>query len=359
MVKAQAVDTFDKAMNLALQGDMKAALPLFTGLPVEALPADHAQAVRLLLTRFDGSSKAPVAVDPLMAKVLVAYQTYWKKVMLGLITPEAGERDLFADLAPLVQDGARLAEAGVGALEPILQVRLLERGCHALFGFTRPFRECMLWTSEQERSYAIELPEGHEDVRVVMLDGFISLGWTGFATGNYYHTGGWSRPDRLYCVAPSYDTASESFKVSYLAHEGQHFSDHRRFPALEGPELEYRAKLAELILADTTQWTLLHTFSTNTSDSRNLPHSYANGLVLRNLARILAQHEPLAGAWWETQKPSTIREGAVRLLEEDSACRAQGKGIPNRLAESTRGFESRSASIFWNGSPMLPSLGSS
>lgn len=307
---------------------MKAALPLFTGLPVEVLPADHAQAVRLLLTRFDGSSKAPVAMDPLTAKVLLAYQTYWKKVMLGLITPEAGERDLFADLAPLVQEGAALADAGVGALEPILQARLLERGCHALFGFTRPFRECMLWTSEQERRYAIELPEGHEDVRVVMLDGFISLGWTGFATGNYYHTGGWSRPDRLYCVAPSYDTASESFKVSYLTHEGQHFSDHRRFPALEGPELEYRAKLAELALADTTQGALLQSFSTNTSESRNLPHSYANGFVLRNLARVLAQHEPLAGAWWETRKPSTIREGAIRLLKEDSAVRAQEKGIP-------------------------------
>ena len=322
IAQAQAVNTFDKAMNLALQGDMKAALPIFHGLPVEALPTDQAQAVRALLTRFDGSSKTPVAVDPWTAKVLGVYQTYWKKVMLCQITPEAGERELFADLAPLAQEGARLADAGVGALEPILQAKLLERGCHALFGITRPFRECMLWTSEQERSYGIELPEGHEDVRVVMLDGFLSLGWTGFATGDYYHNGGWYRPDRLYCVAPSYDTTSESFKVSYLAHEGQHFSDHRRFPALEGPELEYRAKLTELALADTTQGALLHAFSANNSDSRNLPHSYANRLVLRNLARVLVQHEPPAGAWWEAQKPSTIREAAVRLLKEDSASRS-------------------------------------
>ena len=325
---AQEVNTFDKAMNLALQGDMKAALPLFHGLSVGALPFNQAQAVHALLAWFEGSAKAPVTLDPWTAKVLGAYQTYWKKVMLGQVPTEAGERDLFADLAPLATGSINSAEAGVGALEPILQAKLQERGCHALFGYTRPFRECMLWTSEQERSYAIELPEGHEDVRVVMLDGFLSLGWTGFATGDYYHNGGWSRPDRLYCVAPSYDTNSESFRVSYLAHEGQHFSDHRRFPALEGPELEYRAKLAELALADTTQGALLRAFSANTSDNRNLPHAYANRLVLRNLAHVLAQHEPPAGAWWEAQKPSAIREAAVRLLKQDSAALSIPLGKP-------------------------------
>lgn len=65
IVKTQAVNTFDKAMNLALQGDMKTALPIFNGLPVEVLPAAQAQAVRVLLTRFDGSYKAPGAMDPL------------------------------------------------------------------------------------------------------------------------------------------------------------------------------------------------------------------------------------------------------------------------------------------------------
>lgn len=60
-------------------------------------------------------------------------------------------------------------------------------------------------------------------------------------------------------------------------------------------------------------------FTANTSDSRNLPHANANRLMLRNLARVLVQHEPPAGAWWEAQKPSTIREAAVRLLKEDSA----------------------------------------
>lgn len=317
-----AAGIFGKAMNLALQGDMKSALPLFRSLPAGALAKDQDQAVRALLTRFEGPITSPKALDPWVANVLVAYQTYWKQVMLGIVSPEAGERKLTADLTPLVQARAKTAEEGVGALEPILQAKLLGRGYHALFGCTRPFRECMIWTSEQETNYGVELPEGHEDVRVVMLDGFISLGWTGFATGDYYHAGGWSRPDRLYCLKDSYDLASESFRVSYLAHEGQHFADSRRFPNLEQPELEYRAKLVELALADRTQGSLLQAFSANISDSRNLPHPYANRLVVRNLVHILAPKGLQTGAWWVALKPAAIREAAGRLLKEDTASRA-------------------------------------
>ncbi|BDU73952.1 hypothetical protein [Mesoterricola silvestris] len=309
-------------MNSALQGDMKTALPLFQALPLEALEKAQSQAVQTLLARFSPSPRPSTARDPWVAHVLAAYEAYWKQAMLGQATPEAAERDLFRALAPLAQIGTGSPGDGVGALEPLLETRLRERGIHALFGYTRPFRECMLWTSEEERHFGVELPEGHEEVRVVMLDGFLCLGWMGFATGDTYHTGGWTRPDRLFCLKGSYDLASEAFHVSYLVHEGQHFADSRRFPGLEQPELEYRAKLAELSRATTTQASLLRAFSANLSDQRNLPHPYANRLVMRDLAQILGLNGPPAGVRWEAVKPEAIREAAVRLLKRDSASRS-------------------------------------
>src|SRR4029077_9164441 len=66
------------------------------------------------------------------------------------------------------------------------------------------------------------------------------------------HTDGWATAMTLYAVRSAYDIESESFRVSYLAHEAQHFADYGRFPKLARPEREYRAKLTELAEAQAT-----------------------------------------------------------------------------------------------------------
>ena len=61
-------------------------------------------------------------------------------------------------------------------------------------------------------------------------------------------------------------------------------SDDRRFPRLERQEeLEYRAKLVELALADSSAYDLLDAFADNVGDDASVPHSYANGRVVREL----------------------------------------------------------------------------
>ncbi len=54
----------------------------------------------------------------------------------------------------------------------------------------------------------------------------------------------------LYGIAEVYDLASEDFHVTFLTHETRHYVDYERSTNLEGPELEYRVKLAELAIAD-------------------------------------------------------------------------------------------------------------
>lgn len=69
---------------------------------------------------------------------------------------------------------------------------------------------------------------------------YISFGETG--------TGGWSNGDGLiHCVRSAYDLESEDFRVSLLKHEAQHAMDQARYRSITNEELEYRAKLVELI----------------------------------------------------------------------------------------------------------------
>ena len=117
-------------------------------------------------------------------------------------------------------------------------------------------------------------------------------------------TGGWAKPDALYAVRASYDLASEEFYVSYLAHEGQHFADYARYPMLEQPELEYRAKLTEIALSTTTTATLLANFASLGGDSRDSPHAFAARRVT-----IALQGVPM----------ERVREAAVEKLRDSTA----------------------------------------
>lgn len=84
-------------------------------------------------------------------------------------------------------------------------------------------------------------------------------------------------------VASSWDLSSEGYRVSLLSHESQHFSDYKRYPKLAAPDLEYRAKLVELMLAHDTQRTLLAKFSAEAARNRATPHPFASWWLIERL----------------------------------------------------------------------------
>jgi len=316
---------FSKAMGSALNGDMKAALQHFDQIDRQSLSAKQQTALASAVANFstETTQRPRPGLDAWVAKVLGLYETYWVRVMTGRVTAPAGERELADALAPLVGAPGQGASTLEG-LEPLLQKEIRARGYHSLHGVTPPYREFMLWRTQLDQAYQVELPEGSESVLVSMLDDFVSLGWLGFATGDYYHSGGWATHERLFCIRKAYDLDSESFRVSYLGHEAQHFSDYKRFPKLEAPELEYRAKLVEIAMADTTLHSLLEAFTHNGSNSRDNPHGHANRRLMGELSGALGVTRP-EGSWWEALPQAQVRAAALRLLKQDSQLRS-GKG---------------------------------
>ena len=207
----------------------------------------------------------------------------------------------------------------------------------ALAGVTSPYYELAIWKTQSQRTYSVDLLDRRVKTKVVFLDGFVSFGWAGFATCDRYHTAGWATPTALFAVKSAYDLGSETFRVSYLAHESRHFSDYGRFPKLEQPELEYRAKLTELSLADETAHGLIATFARRAGRDRNSPHDFANYWVSKNLSKVLFESDvPIDDAdVWKGLPARQIRQAAKRLLTSNDARlgRAGPKGVRRFLGD--------------------------
>ena len=197
----------------------------------------------------------------------------------------------------------------------LLQGHLKTHGCYAAVGRTGQFYDLLLHGAETEVRYPVTTPEDTLEVKVVFMDSVISNGWEGYATCDTYYPGGWATDSALFCVRSSYDLASEQFTVSYLKHEGKHFADYKRFPKLQGADLEYRAKLVELGAAKEIMYGLIRFFLKNSAYDANNPHAYANFCVIRDLSRSLFNKEREEDiAAWKTLPVERIQQASTALL---------------------------------------------
>jgi hypothetical protein len=204
-------------------------------------------------------------------------------------------------------------------IEDGLARQLRARGFQSLEGRTGLLREFMLWSKQEEKTYSVRLPESVNRTRVIFMDGFSSQGWGSYLTCGKSGTGGWTKPDGLFVVVPAYSSfTDENFRVNFLAHESQHYADHKVFPNLKPWELEYRAKLVELAYANDTMSRVIARFSSDQGDDTASPHSYADKRVL---AAIRTRIGPAAAADLAGIPPSDIHRAAVAELLADSARR--------------------------------------
>jgi hypothetical protein len=267
------------------------------------------------------------AGDPWLRDALLAYLRYFTRVFERDEPREAAEAELATDLCRLT-DVARTddADADVTEAEARLAPRFAERGYRFLGGRTPPYLGAYIWSRTEERRFQVALPRGEsQEVAVHFLHDFLIRGWLQWRTFGEQGAGGWYKqddpdwPDGLYCVAEKYPDpdANPAFRVSLLGHEAQHVADHRAFPGLSSVELEYRAKLVELIEYDAVD-DRLRFFLTDAADDPEQPHPYAARLILDRLAGRLFDR-PAADADWESVPYARIAEHAEALLDEDTA----------------------------------------
>jgi hypothetical protein len=169
-------------------------------------------------------------------------------------------------------------------LDKKLKAEIEGRGYYCLMGVVNPYRSLIVWENEKTKTFNIRLPNRVKKIKVVLCEDFKELGWMGYATFNRYYVGGWAAKDKIYCVCQAWKMGSEKFKISFLAHEAQHFDDYDVFPNLAPTDLEFRAKLVEIILSSRPNQIIKKFFLEAAKDKKN-PHAYASFKIIENISK--------------------------------------------------------------------------
>ncbi|MEG2103167.1 MAG: hypothetical protein RRY99_16840, partial [Flavobacterium sp.] len=102
------------------------------------------------------------------------------------------------------------------------------------FGKTGGLYDLLVWKTEKDTIYNLNYDGKETDIKIYFMDDFVTLGWSEYATLGRYYPAGWATKEALFCVKKAYDLKSETFRISYIGHEGRHFADYKLFPKLKG-----------------------------------------------------------------------------------------------------------------------------
>ncbi|BCN30660.1 hypothetical protein [Anaeromicropila herbilytica] len=153
-----------------------------------------------------------------------------------------------------------------------------------------------------------------------MLDGFISKGWLSYISFGKISTGGWTTDNgTLYCVKEGYKNkfGKPDFEISYLKHEAQHAYDNLMYKKMHPKDMEYRAKLTELIEYPNIK--LFKNFLAQADCNINNSHSYASYKIVQNLSKMIFHNEYEADSQKWSRKGKMIRTCSQKLFEENTA----------------------------------------
>lgn len=225
-------------------------------------------------------------VDGDLNELLTIYQRYYRDefyLRTGNGKAQDALRARLADFFGLRGSGAELDDMEQNQVAEAVQCR----GLHFLGGKTSGYYGPYIWKTTEAKTYEVELPDGVQTYTVKLLDGFIAKSWIDYLSFGEIGPGGWADGDGvIYCVKSAYDFGSESFKVSLLKHEAQHARDLFLHKDMPSEELEYRAKLVELIYS--TERNLLTQFAQEAdgADASN-GHVSASNKIIEGFAREL------------------------------------------------------------------------
>lgn len=295
---------FDQNLCLAWlkKGRLRPAMEYLAQFP------EQAELYRQYMSLYQQEHYLSYDVDSQLQDILLAYQKYYRDAFYLEQSPEEATEGLRARLAGLLGDGA----ASLDELEELAAEAFRTGEFHFLGGRTGGCYGPYIWRTEELRRYEVELPEGVQEYAVKLLGGFVMESWLSYLTFGLSGTGGWSNGDGLiHCVKRHYDLKSESFRVSLLKHEAQHASDQGRYPGMSSADLEYRAKLVELIYSEERQ--LLGRFLQE-ADAAN-PGS-GHGLAAERIVRGFARQQD--GDGLAALPIETVRAAALELFRESS-----------------------------------------
>ncbi len=259
-----------------INGDMKGAI---------AYMREHEEFQDILpayIAIFENCEYRNYDVPEFLNQILLLYQVYYRDVFYcGLPETEAADK-LLTQMKALLN----LPDAEEELLTEQLQSVFEAKGYHALFGKTQGYYGPYIWRDTVSTVYRVELPGGTAEYTVNILKGFVFRSWMDYLTFGRFGTRGWASPDgTINCIEQAYDFDSDRFQIALLKHEAQHTVDMKQFPDIKASELEYRAKLVELIYFNDVG--LLQKFLSEADERKsNDSHAIASARLKKEFAHI-------------------------------------------------------------------------
>lgn len=263
-----------------IKGDLRGAMEYISKFP------EKIQLYARYCELFELEEYIKYDLDPRLDELLLAYQQYYREIFYL-----CGDKQLAAGkLRDRLLSGFGITDANVQLCdleEKYLLPLFAEHGYQFLGGKTSGYYGPYVWRTTERVTYAVELPDGVESYTVKMLDRFVSLGWMDYLSFGMVGTGGWTDADGcINCVRSAWDLNGEAFRVSLLKHEAQHARDLRVNRNLSSEDLEYRAKLVELIY--TEERNLLRTFVEEADPAAaDNGHARAANRIVQEMVRAL------------------------------------------------------------------------
>lgn len=267
------------------KGDLRGAMEYIRQSP------EHSELYQKYVSRFEQENYEVFEEDDTLNEILMIYQRYYRDVFYLNMGTEQAEKTMtcrFKELFHIKDEALDFSDLESGRIAQEFE----KKSFHFLGGRTSGFWGPYIWKSTETKRYDVELPDGVSGYTVKLLDGFISLSWLRYISLGLTGTGGWAGADGIInCVRGSYDLDSENYRVSLLKHEAQHAADLTVWPDMATADLEYRAKLVELIYSE--QRNLLPKFM-NEADSSNRKngHAVAAGCIVSDFAAKLGGTVP-------------------------------------------------------------------
>lgn len=268
-----------------IKGDLTGAIRYVNQFPEQTVLYNR------YMTVFEQEQYSTYEVDADLNNILRFYQQYYRDAFYLCIGKERSAEKLRTSLAALFA----IADESI-ALCDLEQNQITEafqsRGLHFLGGKTGGYYGPYIWKTTETVAYEVELPDGIQAYTVKLLDGFITRSWIDYLSFGDIGPGGWTDGDGIInCVKSSYDFESENFRVSLLKHEAQHARDLELDKNMSPEDLEYRAKLVELIYS--SERNLLEQFvqEADASDKSN-GHAMAANRIIKGFTGMLGK--PLA-----------------------------------------------------------------
>ncbi len=253
------------------------------------------------------------------------YQNYYRNVFWKNLSNEDAKKMLFHELWLFCGSKSDLPKDD--NIEYEIAKIVEAEGYEYLGGDTQGFFGPYIWQSSTKVTHEVELPSGIEPYTIIMMDGFISRSWLDFISFGNTGAGGWvSENGTLCCVSSAYEIESDKFNLSFLKHEAQHAYDKKKYLDITAIDLEYRAKLVELIYWPNDE-KIKEILRESDNSNPNNSHSVAAYRIINEMSQKIFESEYMNDEKVWIDKVDSVKKYALELLEKSSEVLKQSSVI--------------------------------